>query len=905
MKTGIRLSGTFVLSGFLFSVTGLGATLVIQGGGATTELALLGANPFHSTEARVTHARLVEVPGSALLLALWDEQDAGGPLVPHYAFSFDGQTFRSAQETSYEIGLSSPPFDPLEGVPTVPPSLRADPSGNLFIVQFVTQPLEEFRQEIVRLGGTVYGFLPNNSQIVRMDEATRKQVETLPYVRWVGPYHPAYRLEAFLRENLDQADTLFPLQVYNIAVFESGPAQKKLVAEQIERLGGIIEVVPDNGFLLFARLTPDQLLSVIRWDEIAFVDRWAPPGLAMNIARDRHISGANYVASVSAGSYSGAGVRGEIMDTNLETGHVAFQSIPPILHGPQAGDHYHGTSVYGCGFGDGTGAGIAGAKGVIPQAQGIFADFCRLEEAAADGTTTGPNCQLEFTPEERVDRYEHTAELVDPMGPLKAVFQSNSWGTNAGSSYSTMSQEMDDILFQYDLLVCQAQDNAGTTLSKFEAWAKNIVSVGGVHHYDTVRKNDDRWFDPNIYPPAGTPLNASIGPASDNRIKPDFTHFLDDVYTTYVGGSSYVPVFYGTSAATPITCGHFGLFFEMWADGLFGNTLLDPNCNPANENCVFKNRPHMTTAKAMMINTASPYPFVGSAESVDFTRTHQGWGLVQVGRLHILRSRFPIIVNETQVLTQASSTATSTVTVPPNTKALRATLVYADPPGIPDSTDPSVPKRHAVNDLNLKLTRPNSGVHYWGNCGLRQGNWSSNGCIDTNQLIPNTPDQPVVIDTVENVFVQNPVSGTWTVQVFASQIAGDGRLETPGVNDVDFALVVSIDLDCNTNGVSDADDILADPPVSLDCNNNSIPDSCDIATGTSCDGDNNGVPDECQQPVPVGACCIDGGPPQVCVDTTQCACDNLYGNFAGVGTQCATTICLIIPNLVQPVGPDP
>jgi hypothetical protein len=106
MKRWIGWIGVFVLSGFLFPVEGLAANLVMRRNGPTTELALLGQGPFHATEAQVTDARLVEVPGSALLLALWNEHDPGGPPVPHYAFSFDGQTFTSAQETSYEIGLS-------------------------------------------------------------------------------------------------------------------------------------------------------------------------------------------------------------------------------------------------------------------------------------------------------------------------------------------------------------------------------------------------------------------------------------------------------------------------------------------------------------------------------------------------------------------------------------------------------------------------------------------------------------------------------------------------------------------------------------------------------------------------------------------------------------------------------
>ena len=84
---------------------------------------------------------------------------------------------------------------------------------------------------------------------------------------------------------------------------------------------------------------------------------------------------------------------------------------------------------------------------------------------------------------------------------------------------------------------------------------------------------------------------------------------------------------------------------------------------------------------------------------------------------------------------------------------------------------------HRINDLDLKVTSP-AGVVYWGNHGLLTGNWSTPGGL---------PDS---IDTVENVFVQNPQAGSWNVTVYAIQINQDGHVETPAL-DADFALVVT------------------------------------------------------------------------------------------------------------------
>jgi hypothetical protein len=80
----------------------------------------------------------------------------------------------------------------------------------------------------------------------------------------------------------------------------------------------------------------------------------------------------------------------------------------------------------------------------------------------------------------------------------------------------------------------------------------------------------------------------------------------------------------------------FGLLFQMWADdtghsgyGVFGNSVV--SCS-SGENCVFKRRPHMSTAKAMMINTALRLPIDDSR--TDFTRGNHGWGMADIGTLY-------------------------------------------------------------------------------------------------------------------------------------------------------------------------------------------------------------------------------------------------------------------------------
>ncbi|MBU0637438.1 MAG: S8 family serine peptidase [Planctomycetes bacterium] len=678
--------------------------------------------PAPIADQSVHNLRYVEVPGSDVRLALWEQTGPSGGLDAYYAISLDGGGFDTVRKTSYQVHLRYASFDPLRAVPAVPDELVADASADeqIYLVQFVTQPLDVFRADIRALGGVVYKFIADHTHLVRMTSAVRDQVSQLPYVRWIGPYHPAYRMEEYLLEHRARAAEFFPRQRYNIMVFEAGTQQKDAVAERIAALGGEINMANAGKFLLEATLAPEQLFEVVRWNEVLFVDRWSPYTTDMDVVRE--IGGANYIETV--GGFTGTGVRGEIIDLGFNTSHVDFQSRPLILHTAVSQDS-HGAACSGICFGDGTGN--AQARGMLPDGQGIVADWDVVSVGQA--------------------RYDHTGELV--ADPYYAVFQTASVGSAQTTQYTNVSADTDAALFDFDILHCQSQSNLGNQNSRPQAWAKNIVACGGIYHYDTLTKDDDRWSH-----------GASIGPAADGRIKPDLCHFYDNIFTTYCcTPTSYTSSFGGTSGATPIVAGHFGLFFQMWAAGTFGNDY-DP------QGTVFENRSHMTTAKAALINTASQYPF---PPATDIGRFQQGWGMPDLQHLYDMRESL-FVVDEEDILTNLD-TITYYLTVLVDEPALRVTMTYADPPGVPGASV------HRINDLTLKVTAP-SGDVYWGNNGLTGGHWSTPG------------GSANTVDTVENVFVQDPVAGAWIVEVIASEINEDGHVETPQM-DADFALVVS------------------------------------------------------------------------------------------------------------------
>jgi hypothetical protein len=263
-------------------------------------------------------------------------------------------------------------------------------------------------------------------------------------------------------------------------------------------------------------------------------------------------------------------------------------------------------------------------------------------------------------------------------------------------------------------------------------------------------------------------------------MKPELCHAYSGIFTTTAGAASYTQ-FGGTSGATPITAGHFGLLHQMWHQGVWSGFGGAPT--------VFESRPKSTTARALMIAGAFRYDWAApSLENghinATLTRIRQGWGVADLGRLYNTRAR-TFVVNETEDLAPLASKSYSIV-VAPGEQRLAVTMVYADPQG-----NPAVQTQHRVNDVNLRVTDP-AGTIYNGNWGLTQptsagahSNWSvAGGNADTK-------------NTVENVFVFQPAAGTWTVEVIAAQVVQDGNPETPAM-DVDYGLVV-------LGGVEDSD----------------------------------------------------------------------------------------------------
>ena len=666
--------------------------------------------------------RVIQIPGTDTVVKIGT---AGG--APFASLSRDGgETFLPLAAPRTHLNFHYSRFDPARDKPFVPGMLRSGTASRLFVVQFYTQALEEYRKGLQVLGVEIHHYLAYQAYLVRMSPATVAVVKALPYVRFVGRYELAYKLETEILERYLSGEEMAP-QRYNLMMVDRLHDEADLVAA-VESSGGKVNIPAHGNVLIEATLTGPQLLEVASGDTVLWVDRWSE--IEEDIDNARIQGGANAIEFKKPESYVGKGMRGMIMEGIYAT-HPEFAAISPYRTAPlwigSSSSASHGSNTCGEVFASGV---QAKCRGLCPHGQIVY-------------------CNYNYVMNNN-NRYGVVSTLVDLKQQYRGMFQTASWGYSRTTSYTSRSAEMDRIILDHDIPITQSQSNARDQMSRPQAWAKNIISVGGINHYDNADPNDDKW------------TSGSTGPAADGRIKPDMCAYYDKIYTTS-GTTSYTSSFGGTSGATPIVCGHVALVLEMFTDGIFGHPMIAGGWQMRPEN-----RSHFTTTKAQLINGAVPYP-----NGTRTTRYKQGWGFPNVQNIYDRRN-ITLVLDELDVLKNLESTDYYVFAPGGAHGDLRVTMTFADPETAPVTKIP-----HRINDLTLSVSGP-SGL-FWGNNGLAttlSTNYStSGGSADT-------------INTVENVFIQNPLPGIYHVRIVASEVNQDTHLETKAV-DADFAMVVS------------------------------------------------------------------------------------------------------------------
>jgi serine protease AprX len=711
----------------------LWACVTIAAAGCQSELAddaslvVVGDSIIRESTGKVSDLKTITVEGSAIRIATWKET-SHGETSAWYAINL-GKGWHEAKRTSYDVPLRARRIDPKQEMAS-----EADTSSsgsNLHIVQYVSQPLEAFWRAIARAGGEVHQYVHGNAQIVRGDARAMARIARLSFVRAVTPMRATDRIAASLAKV--SSESALGVDI----VLVDAKRDRAIVEDGIRAMGGRVVVSDPDGILVEAEISSKHTLAIAAMPQVLWIDASKPMELDYDIANQQ--GGATFLQALPPDplpglNYTGLGIRGHIME-GINPAHQDFaatehRTVPVAIDAPESDSH--GVQTFGIVFG--SGAGNARARGLLPNGQGYYTNNAVLVDGALGG---------------------RSALVGRLIAEHKVMFQTASWGNGLATVYGPKSAEMDALILKHDIPITQSQSNTGTQDSRPQAWAKNIISVGALRHFGTVTPDDDKWSG-----------SGSIGPAADGSLKPDLAFYYDKTITTTQSGG-YSNNFGGTSGATPTVAGHVGLTIELWTNGVFGNPLLPRGEGEDLASYRFKNRPHFTTTKALLIHSAKQYAFQGDND--DRTRTHQGWGIPDLEGMYRRRTNM-LVVNETDVLQNLERKA-YTIDVAAGAPDFRATLVYAD-------REATVPATiHRVNNLDLKVTAPD-GTVYWGNNGLRASTASTPGGVHNT------------LDTVENVIVPSPRAGRWTIEVIADELNADTNLATEAV-DSRYALVVS------------------------------------------------------------------------------------------------------------------
>ncbi len=558
-------------------------------------------------------------------------------------------------------------------------------------------PIEpEMKFGVKHVGAKLVEYIPDYAFLATMTPEMAQKIEDLPYVEDVMIYQPAYKVHPSLKDESGRIKTIGEEVTVRIFTFgDSAVLDNEIINAHGKKLAhgqGKVAV----------KIHRNQLEKFATINSVKYIEEVHKFELFNDIAK-----GYMDVDDLWTLGYDGSGQVVGVCDTGLDTGvdnstmHLDFQGRIDVIYalGRSTADdtHGHGTHVSGSVLGDGARSN-GQIKGMAPAAHLV------MQSVLDSGGGLGG------LPDDLND-------LFAQAWTAGARIHTNSWGASVYGDYTTSSREVDEYVWNNDMIILFAASNDGPTTGSIGApgTAKNCITVGASENYRPSKGT--HADDPN-----SIASFSSRGPCDDGRIKPDIvapgTWILSakssqapdsNFWGTY---NNYYAYMGGTSMATPLTAGAVAVARE------YMQTEWSHTPSPA-------------MMKAAIING-------GTDLGYGFPSQDQGWGRVSL--VNSLTSKEYNYEDENHNL-NTGQTQSFTYSIEATNTPLRVTLVWTDYPG---STTAS---KALVNDLDLKVTAP-SGTVYYGN--------------DFTNPYNSAYDR---VNNVENVYINTPELGNYTIEV--------------------------------------------------------------------------------------------------------------------------------------------
>jgi hypothetical protein len=630
-------------------------------------------------------------------------------------------------------------IDTRTGEPALPSELRLSPAADqsqYYVVQFTGPFLHQWFRELERGGIKTFGYLPNYAVLAHMTPEQRQYVASLPMVRWVGLFQPAYKLESGLLEGTGTR---------KVVIMVMPGADPTPVTAQIAAVGGTVDDITTSSFgiTITATLAAADIAAVARLQETFWVQEWSEVTVCNNtsqwVVQGGWQASSPPDSSMTARPVWNHGVRGQHVilstsDTGLNTGHDLFRdSALPITPPGIWPDHrklvaykeyqgadaiesqYHGSHVNGSVAGnDSATSGTSYYDGMAKDARLYFVDV-----------TNGYDFVLPTDFTALWDTIYLGRGLPDSLRPIKQHSGSWRWGNTQGT-YKIQDASSDAYCWAHkDFLniIAAGNEGAGSKTLGNPSIAKNILTIGATER--GTASNTIAGF-------------SSRGPTQDNRIKPNVMTPGVDIWSSLNTGTSGYTQMSGTSMATPTANGTVGLLRCYLQEGYYptGSAVEGDRIS------------YITSALLRSMAMASADPNVGSytVPSYDI-----GWGRIDADSVLYFSgdTRKLIITDDTMgVATGEYEEKQFHVT---SSIPLRVCLAWTDTAAAPNA-NPTL-----INDLDLTLTAPSATVY--------KGNKYTSG-----QSTPNPTDRDS-LNVEECARVNAPDTGLWTIRVSAHNVA--------------------------------------------------------------------------------------------------------------------------------------
>jgi hypothetical protein len=664
-------------------------------------------------------------------------------------------------------------FDPLAEKPRAenlnPRSYfeNLDNSGGDFLVQFDAPIKGEWLAELKSVGLETVQYFPNQAYLVKGSATAARAAQKLARVRFVGEYHPAYRLPAELSWVFDDVVTKDSYGVdraaaYDISVSKSADVNNLLSI--IQKANGQIlhrMSLANNYFdVVRVQLPPNALVNVVRASGVIAIDPYIKPEkederaaqiVAGNFTNATTLAAPGYDPKTQFG-VDGSNVTVAVVDDGVgipgdggfytTTGNAVDGPLRGATVGAAGHGHLQSTIIAGAApFSVLDPLGYNYGLGIAPKANIVNIPFLRAGYTGDDAATAND-----------------TFVTAGPNGQTGAL-SNNSWGAGTnGNVYSARAALWDGLVRDATtvasidpLLIVFSAGNQGTSGLTQPKVAKNVISVAASENVrpGEASSGGSTGAADNL---EQLPDFSSRGPAADGRIKPDITAPGDAV----AGGRSGPDVLFGnidtfhrrssgTSHAAPQVAGAAALFIEGWRSSHLGA------------------RPSPAMTKAAILN--SGVDMTGTGAIATIPNGAEGWGRINLKNVFTPANQL-LALDQTEVFTDPGQSYVWNGAVASDARDLRIALVWTDPPA---AVDPAL-----VNNLDLEVEV---------NGTLYRGNVFTAG-VSTAGGVANTKDN------VEKVLLAGIAQGaSLKITVKATAINGDGVLGNADTTDQHFALV--------------------------------------------------------------------------------------------------------------------